>query len=243
MIAHGVDIFGHIKGITEAIKGVRMNLKPSVREILKREGDKRIHVIFVVRRPLSSVFSSLVDLTSKISFFQNKTHDQLFHLFLVFKLEDDTLVVLEKNEDINMSIFKPSTVDESIKFNVIEPVTINMMLSKVISTYGTRRIFEYDAFSNNCQRFVMDFLISNGINLSQPETSFILQDVSKLAPDWARKLTHGVTSFYNRAKMAIFGYGLQYKKGFCPACGHNVIYWKKHMKSNSHIKNVLSIKY
>lgn len=238
----GFDIMQHIEGIRKALEGIRMNFKPSMRELLKKVGQIPIIKIYVCRRPLSSKFSTIINFINK-----KETHDKLFHLFLILELQDGQKIMLEKNEDLNIANYKKSNVDEVIEiqsYNQTMMKTINELLKNAIDTYGNKKIFEYDAFSTNCQQFVIDILGGSNIMIDNTTKNFILQDVKDLVPSWAQRLAHGVTSFYNRLKMMIQGYGLQFNNNsHCVACGgfyHDI---NKHNISNDHYKNIFGITY
>jgi hypothetical protein len=154
--------------------------------------------------------------------------------------------LLEKNEDINLGKYEPSQIDEKIKIPIPphSKLTINRLLDNTVQTFSPERVFEYDPFSTNCQRFVMDILSANKIPLSQQDVDFILQDVKDLIPHWAKKLAHSVSNVYNRLKLVWEGHG---EFSACPSCGGRPLSsdasWNKHLQSNIHIKKVLGITY
>ena len=53
------------------------------------------------------------------------------------------------------------------------------MLEKTKSRMGTHKFYNYQALSNNCQKFVDEMLNANGLNSSELH-KFILQDSSEL---------------------------------------------------------------
>lgn len=134
-------------------------------------------------------------------------HDQLFHLFFVANLGSAN-IVLEKNEDINLGIYKPNQLDEAVTIPTPSGYTLMKLLSTAIERVPAARLFHYDAFSTNCQRFVIDVIDANRLPISTAARSFILQDVGQLARPWQKKLTSFFTSLANRGKMAIQGEGL-----------------------------------
>lgn len=239
----GFDLMRHLKGIAHALKGVRMNFKPAMREILSKLGDIPVVDMAVCRRPLSSKFTSILGFFNKATGSKGETHDKLFHLMIVLSLSNGAVVQLEKNEDLNIDYYKKSTVDEVIQMQVPQQTTLNILLQNAISRFGNKRIFEYDAFSNNCQQFVMDVLVANNVQLNDVEKKFILQNVSELVPTWAQRIAHGVTSFYNRLKMAVVGYGQGVPHNYCVACGGMVRDMRRHSGTNVHIKKVLRVYY
>jgi hypothetical protein len=134
-------------------------------------------------------------------------HDQLFHLFFVANLGSAS-IVLEKNEDINLGIYKPNQLDEAVTIPTPSGYTLMKLIGTAIERVPAARLFHYDAFSTNCQRFVIDVIDANRLPISTAARSFILQDVGQLARPWQKKLTSFFTSLANRGKMAIQGEGL-----------------------------------
>ena len=196
------EAYRHLRGIYLALIGVRSNLKPSAREMVKQYGNQPIRKLEVVRRPLSDKVRNLM----KIVGISSAPHDTLFHLFFVLTL-DSARLVLEKNEDLNIVVYHFNSLDEFRSVPIPQGLTLTQLLGTAISKVPKDRLFRYDAFSNNCQRFVMDVLESNNLPVSPELRSFILQDVSNLAVPWQKKLTAFFTSLANRGKMAIEGEG------------------------------------
>jgi hypothetical protein len=133
-------------------------------------------------------------------------HDTLFHLYFVATVKGAE-VVLEKNDDINVALYRPHELDESIVIPTPGNCTLNGLLTTAIEKVSAERLFHYDAFTTNCQRFVMDVIDANRLPASPAARAFILQDVSQLAKPWQKKITAFFTSLSNRGKMAIEGEG------------------------------------
>jgi hypothetical protein len=130
----------------------------------------------------------------------------LFHLYFVASVSGAE-VVLEKNDDINAALYHPHELDESIVIPTPAGCTLNGLLTTAIEKVSAERLFHYDAFTTNCQRFVMDVIDANRLQASPAARAFILQDVSQLAKPWQKKITAFFTSLSNRGKMAIEGEG------------------------------------
>lgn len=205
------------RGLKMAFRGIRSNIKPSTRALLEQIGSIPIVTLTPVRRVLSAKIGFLVGLFRGVrtSLKQPKpSHDTLFHLFVVARLQDGRQFIIEKNEDINVIPYEAQDADDVFKRDFTPPSsseranTISVMLEAARRYMGDEHLFTYDAFSWNCQDFVLNFLLGNGINIGSDARAFIMQDVSELVPEWAKKVTHGVTSFYNRLKTAIYGEGV-----------------------------------
>jgi len=200
-----------------ALKGQRDNFKPKMRKLLSVYGDEKISQIQICRRPISSVLNTIINFFSI-----NKSHDKYFHLFYIFTLNNVHLI-LEKNQELNMDIYKPSNIDEIINIPLVD-TTINTLLNNAIKEFGKNRILVYNAVSNNCQRFVMDIAIANNFFINADTALFILQNTKNLLPEWADKLTYTITNLANRANILIEGYGIK-------------------TLTNKQIKNILQINY
>lgn len=243
----GSDIGSHIKGVVHALSGVRMNFKPEMRKMLEKYGNMPIKEMYVCRRPLRSQLKKIVDTVNKYTGFNSVSHDTLFHLFFIFVMMDGANLVLEKNEDLNFVGYVPSNLDEKIKIDLNKShkidITISVLIYNAIAVYGEKRIFEYNAFSTNCQRFVIDVLYANKIMISDKDFDFIMQDVKNLVPVWANKLTHHITSFYNRIKLAVHGYGAGDATNihFCPACQKEFSNIVSHLNSNDHYIKIFGL--
>jgi hypothetical protein len=61
-------------------------------------------------------------------------------------------------------------------------LTINKLLEKTREEMGNREYFSYDAFSNNCQKYIKTILEVNGMYNNNINT-FLYQDVTPLKND------------------------------------------------------------
>lgn len=203
----GSGVMDHIQGFVDAWKGTRTNFKPKVREFLEWFGDKKVLGIRVVRRPLGGLYQLVRNGIESLT----ETHisyDKLFHLFLVFDLDEiDKDILMEKNEDVNMGYYTPQKNEEVIQVsNIPEWLTINKMLSKAIETVGAKRIFHYYAFHTNCQMWVHDMLLSSGL-MTPTIKKFVMQKVENIYPHWIEKLSENITDAKNRLNLVVEGHG------------------------------------
>jgi hypothetical protein len=203
-----------IQGVVKSITGTRDNFKPSMRAHLEKDGDTPITGISIARTVLGRTFTKVLGMIQKLgNHIPNVPHDYLFHVFAIIKLSNGSSYIIEKNQDLNMVKYSPRPNQEVVALSSVPSgLTMNKMLETTINKVGKERVFHYSAFSNNCQRFLMDLLESNNVSLSQSEKSFILQDVSDLVPSWGKKLAQILTDTKNRLDMATEGYGLSKKQ-------------------------------
>ena len=88
-----------------------------------------------------------------------------------------------------------------------QKIKINDLLNNSKSKYGEKRFYTYNAFTYNCQDWLINLL--NASNMNTPELqNFIKQDVKTLASPKLQKTLHAVTNFARVGKQ-IFGRGLK----------------------------------
>jgi len=191
-------IMKSIKNIYSAIKGVRLDYKPSVKKILNSVGTLQIKDIYVCRVPIHKMINKI------LSFVVNKPHDELFHLFMVVKLENDKMYRIEKNEEINIIEFK-NIECENIKVDFANSLTINGMLENTKKSLGEKDFFIYSALYDNCQHFIYNILVSNNIYVSPELKYWILAPVKDLVPKWAENIAFFMTSLKARLNVATGG--------------------------------------
>ena len=195
-----------------ALWGQRKNLKPSARKLMKEYGNIPITSLSVGRSEITGWKGELVNILN--SFVGHEPiNDKLFHLYTVCHLSNGKNILFEKNQELNMKLMGNTIFDEAISLPVNQQLTMSQMLANAIKKYGENRIFIYDAYSNNCQRFTMDILTASNIQLSQNDIDFILQDVSHLTNKSGKFITGLATSLMNRINIVKEGYGMQPNNG------------------------------
>jgi hypothetical protein len=200
----GEGILDHIKGIYHAIKGYRNNFPPKMREILSKVGDMRITKIEVGRIPINTVVNTVINQIS-----EQKRNDPLYHLFLVCYLSNGEVYRLEKNQSLNLYQYQANLKKDETRITLIhEGLTMNSLLNNAINRYGNEKIFKYRGTSNNCQEFVLNVIDASGIQTTYGQRKWILQDVSQLVPEYAKKVMNFGTDLKNRIDLITEGYGL-----------------------------------
>jgi len=203
------EIMRRLRGIKMALSGTRTNLKPSVRQYLQKIGNQLITKLKVCRRAVGPALLQVVKTINQIGgHVPPIPHDKLYHLFLVIAIQDGSVWMFEKVEDVNIEPFQPSPLDECIEIPLTSGLTINKMIDTTLKTIGNKSFFNYDALTTNCQRFIYDVLRSNNLLILPQLKDFILQDVSQLTPRWGQKLLYFITSLANRGKTIIQGEGV-----------------------------------
>mgnify|MGYP006282699479 CR=1 FL=1 len=174
------------------------------KKTINEYGNIPITRIVASRTPVVYALDKVISLVSAGKWDELKKkygYEKFFHLCLVCYLENGKMVVVEKNETIDITT-KWAHNSETETFDVkmgdkANKLTINEMLTKCREKFtDDKSYFGYDAFGNsNCQNFALDCLEQSGI--SDAETKkFIFQDVSELVkelPSYTKAITKGVT--------------------------------------------------
>lgn len=213
-------LFGQLKKTPKKIKFVDRiysflfdKLPYRVSQYIKLNGDKRIEEIVVYRTPIVSVINKLFNILSLGRFNEMKNklgYDDIYHLYMVVKFNDDTYAIIEKNQDINIGEIPMNRQGgQAIKIDMKEyQPTLNELLEKTKKVMGESKFYGYQSFTNNCQDFIYNVINSNG--LMTPEyASFIKQDASSLLkslPEYTASISNTTTqgaSYINRFLQSI----------------------------------------
>ena len=225
-----------------AIKG-RPGYSPQVREILEKYGNNEVREIKIYRIPIASAIDRLGNLLSQNKLNEAKkasNYDNLFHLFATIRLDNNILLKAEKNQQIDVEQTSPEASTDYKQVNP-ENITLSNLFQKGENTQGTRNWFDYDAFTNNCQKFIYNLL--KGSNLLTPDiTNFVLQDISQVAraiPAVVRRLATAITTAANRAHILLKGAS----KHMCKCCCKTLMggHYQRHLNSRQHQRKILCL--
>lgn len=200
----------------------RLDFNNISKQTLKEWGDAGIENLVIMRAPITSAINHALQIVSAGAWNKVKkeaNYDKLFHLSLICNVRKENRlesIIIEKNEVVLISRdFKtypgyqtytiappPAVRDTSVSTRVrrqgsvpMRAFTINDLVNNALKAVGRQKFFEYDAFTNNCQNFIMYLLEYSG--LLTPETkAFIYQPMEKViqglpgyVPKMARMLT------------------------------------------------------
>ncbi len=214
--------FGLKKGLKETYKDQKHKVKavltgnitqlaPRLKQLLNSYGSTTIKGIEIGRSPVSGLLTGALSLFSGGKFGQRQKEndfDQLFHLFIIFTLEDGKRMLVEKNERINMELNpkkRPKTEVERV-VNFPAGLDLNTIINKTKSSMGDKKFFGYSAKDNNCQDFIMGILNSNNIG-DATDRKFVKQNTKELFRDlpYLRKLSNTLTDVGARANVFMEG--------------------------------------
>lgn len=217
------DIWSGVKKYTGRVvdvirHGKRQDYPPAVRDLLSRIGNQPIVAARLRRDPIKAPLNIALNLITKGSWEQAKrkyAYDKLFHLGLevTVRVADSTasngVYIIEKNEVINVARANPVTADtETLPVDVRAGATINSLLNGAKKVQGTA-YFEYDAFRNNCQDFIVAVL--NGSGLATPKnTAWVKQPIDNVIaelPSYTSRIAKFATDIGALANVVTQGRG------------------------------------
>lgn len=179
------------------------NLPINSQNILNRYGDRYIIRLSVVRSPIIDAFRQILNYVSRNRLqevMKKLNYDYLYHLWILFELDDGTRIYTEKNQRIKFAVLDPQKLNKSntdiYEIHMNRPLTINQMWNNTVDSVDPSDLYIYDPFARNCQVYVSDFLESNGL-LNDNLSRFIMQNLSELSagvPWLTRFLAKIVTS-------------------------------------------------
>lgn len=199
--------------IDAAYRFFKDRLPYRVRRFIEDNGNKRIESITVYRQPIMSVISKLLNILSLGRFDEARNkigYDDLYHLYMIVQLNDDSRAIIEKIQDVNVTD-DIKTRDANTDSIVIDmkgrQPTLFELLDNTRKGMGDSRFYNYN-FASNCQDFLLAILQYNGLSSPQA-TAFIKQNVAELVktlPPDARININAITkigSYANRFLQAI----------------------------------------
>jgi len=187
--------FGNIKKFFTPSRELSNHFK----NILNKYGNLRILNADIRRAPISGFIDKALNLLSLGTFHQFKKemgYDSMFHLGIVLNLENGKKLLLEKNAKPEFSeTYKDDKDTKYYPLRIDGSPTLKEFIDKTIKLYGDYAFTNYDAFNNNCQKFIIMLLTANR-SLTPPIKTFIYQDVSnilKTVPSYVDKISRGAT--------------------------------------------------
>ena len=205
-------VFSLIKNISNRIRNAidsllgEKRIPKSVRNVLEKEGSRKIKSIQVFRNPIQSSGRILMDFLSlgKFSELKKKFNpDDLFHTGMIITLDNGKVYTLEKVEIISIKSGKPSSIKDSIKVPVDKDISLSELLYNA-QKRNPEKFLSYNATTNNCQHFLAMLLQSSG--LMTPEArEFILQNTEELVknlPEISKYLAEKITDVAGKVSEA-----------------------------------------
>lgn len=177
---------------------------PSQR-VFNENKDAIITSITINRVPINSMVNKAINFLSLGAFDRVKRelgYDDMFHLSAILRTNKGDILI-EKNERIKISRSLPST-GEQVQVSGTNK-SFEEFLEKGRKAMGDHYFFQYNAFENNCQDFLIGLLRANGILTSEAST-FIKQDavaLMKKMPSYLSRIAQGATDAAGRLGQAV----------------------------------------
>jgi hypothetical protein len=182
-------------GILELFK---YDYLPDCKYVLDSYGDISISKLYIVRSPINSV------LQSGLKPFNKTIYDKLFHLYIVVELSNKVLILIEKNEVINIVKINKLLINDKTEYRIVKSniSSINDLLNNTRKLFNEKLYFGYDMI-NNCQKFILMILESNGL-YEIDLVKFVKQDTETIFRNWPT--IRNVSNFFVRlyGNMRIF---------------------------------------
>lgn len=198
---------------------IRRDFSPADKAFKFENGTQPIVALNVMRTPLKKYVNAGLNILT-LGKFQEAVkrygYDNMFHLFLMGRLQNGVEFVLEKNETVRLRKYTSSDVNSQTELKSVniegKALTIDSLIDNTLNAEKDR-FWAYDGLKNNCQDFVLSVLGANGL-LNDDLKEFIKQNAQGIAEEInernpiASTIMKGTTDF--AAKMRrVFGLGLQ----------------------------------
>jgi hypothetical protein len=189
-----IQIKKGIQAVSDVYFKGRQNLVPSAQNLVNKYGNYPIEEIILSRHPITNVMNTVNYLTGDDlkKRLQNTPYDTLYHLQMFVKVNNEWLSI-EKEANIHISLRQPNSIKNAERLNVISNgLTINDLLNNTLNRMGTNKFFEYSAYNNNCQTFILNILIANHLDTPQ-NINFVKQDIESLFNETYKKVANTIT--------------------------------------------------
>jgi hypothetical protein len=212
------------KGIKEVIQAVKSflffpssKMPEKSQKIFEKYKSNKINKIEIYREPIQKTIQTFFNLLSlgKYNEAKKEKYDDLFHLYMLVTLDNNSKILIEKNENVYIrDEYQKNPDSEKIDIELgNENLDLDSLLYNTEKAISKFKFYQYNAKTNNCQDFMINILKSNGLDKKE-YTDFIKQDLNYLfskLPSWADKFTSLLTDL--RAKISeIFGLGRKQKR-------------------------------
>jgi hypothetical protein len=188
----------NLQAVSEVLStGIREDYPPDVRNVIAQYGQGQVYRLAIYREPIKSYIDTVLNIISLGQWNAAKSklnYDKMFHLSMVASLNmpngNKQDIKIEKNEVINITPdFKIAPNTEVQQVPVPCCITLQDMLNNGKKVMGPN-FFRYDAFSNNCQAFILGILQGNHL-----DTPDVVQFVSQNAEQLMKELPEHIPAF------------------------------------------------
>jgi len=154
----------------------------------------QITKLTLVRKPVNSTLINVLNVLSFGLFkkmMKSHSFDKMFHLSLVATLPSGKNLLIEKLAEINIDPDIEKELTELSEVLTMESyqansITLGNLMENTRKFMGDKNYYDYDAFNNNCQNFILSILKGNNLNSPKYE-QFIYQDITELYKELEKK--------------------------------------------------------
>ncbi len=206
---------------------------PQWRNFINQYGNAEIKNLFVFKQPIQRILTDIFNIISFGKLNQAKTkygYDELVHTFFIFDTSMG-VILMEKNQVLNIHLLTQEEINKLKEIPNIQidtnrkishqdflrdPVfTLNVFIEKG-KKYMDQDFVHYNMRTNNCQVFIRDMLIGNG--LWDPRyMDFVIQNANEIfneLPQLYNDLVNGLTNSAAFFDYLIYGKALRKKDIF-----------------------------
>ena len=166
-----------------------------LQDIINATQNNNITSLWVCRKPILSFIKSLLNIFSFGMLdrtMQKLGYDKLFHLYMVFKLDNGKYYRIEKNGRVNA--YEIEDLDKQAQcvwIRLRKTQTLKQFFDNIVKR-NIPNLFHYTPTEFNCQHFVKSCLVSNGL-YNQKLNNFVMQDTKDILPDFVKSISEGIT--------------------------------------------------
>lgn len=188
--------------VVDRFKGKRLDgFNNESKKCIEKYNDQVIVSFRIAKKPIHNLLDKFINVLSLNKWKELKKEygfDKLYHLCLIAVLNDGTKIYLEKIDAVTISTKDKITSNETTYLDVKSPnIKFGDFVNGSRSFVGDdKKYFDYNAWNNNCQVFVGDYLLKSINIYNKLEKDFIFQDVSEVSkkmPDFVKKIMNVAT--------------------------------------------------
>ena len=224
---------GHLEasGIIDSIKNGfnkvthifdrRLEFNNTCKRTLETYGNVGVRNVVLFKKPIHKMLDKFLNVLSLGKWNKAKEEedfDKFYHTGLIFNLDNNVKIVVEKVEEVKISDNIKDSVGSDTQFLALaspKSTTMNEVFNKLLSKIGNEKFFGYSGIGNgskprnNCQDFIRMVCEELG-SWNEGARKFIYQDLSKIAektPTYVKTFADTVTNLGNVASK-IMGNGM-----------------------------------
>jgi hypothetical protein len=196
------NILSAIEWLTK--QGVWFQLPSATQKFIEKYGNWKIHTSMVTRKPVNKLTEYVTNLIveKKLQEFKATAgYDEYYHLGAVLFLMDDKTNQIKtlQYEKLDRPTLREVPANQEFQSKILvahRPITLAEAVKKHVEHMSPAKYYTYNAFSENCQNFLMGFY--KALDESTPTLeSFILQPLDELLktlPEYSKSLTNIITN-------------------------------------------------